>query len=184
MTSHPASGLPTSPSASGSAKTAKTIGIVSVACLAARTPAPSVASMSTGSRTHASASVGIAFTAAGDGDAELLVRDADTAMYRAKERGRGGYEVFDEAVRERVVARLRTEEGYMAEVTALAGTGTLTEHNCAIPAVAERFPEICAAEARFLADVLGAEVERRGHMLDGCSACEYHVRFKSAQENS
>jgi DeoR family suf operon transcriptional repressor len=50
--------------------------------------------------------------------------------------------------------------------------------------VAERFPEICAAEARFLADVLGAEVERREHMLDGCSACEYHVRFKPAQENS
>jgi len=72
----------------------------------------------------------------------------------------------------------------MAEVTALAGSGTLTEHNCAIPAVAERFPEICAAEARFLADVLGAEVERREHMLAGCSACEYHVRFKSAQENS
>ena len=62
--------------------------------------------------------------------------------------------------------------------TALADSGTLTEHNCAIPAVAERFPEICAAEARFLADVLGAEVERREHMLGGCSACEYHVRFK------
>jgi DeoR family suf operon transcriptional repressor len=77
-----------------------------------------------------------------------------------------------------------SEEGYMAEVTALAGSGTLTEHNCAIPAVAERFPEICAAEARFLADVLGAQVERREHMLDGCSACEYHVRFKPAQENS
>ena len=38
MTSHPESGLPTSPSASGSAKTAKTIGVVSIACLAARTP--------------------------------------------------------------------------------------------------------------------------------------------------
>jgi DeoR family transcriptional regulator, suf operon transcriptional repressor len=72
----------------------------------------------------------------------------------------------------------------MAEVTAEAGGGTVTEHNCAIPAVATRFPEICAAEARFLAEVLGAEVERRGHMLDGCSACEYHVRFKAAQENS
>ena len=88
------------------------------------------------------------------------------------------------AERLQVLGRVLSEEGYMAEVTALAGSGTLTEHNCAIPAVAERFPEICAAEARFLADVLGAEVERREHMLDGCSACEYHVRFKSAQENS
>jgi DeoR family transcriptional regulator, suf operon transcriptional repressor len=84
----------------------------------------------------------------------------------------------------RALGRVLSEEGYMAEVTALAGSGTLTEHNCAIPAVAERFPEICAAEARFLADVLGAEVDRREHMLNGCSACEYHVRFKSAEENS
>jgi DeoR family suf operon transcriptional repressor len=84
----------------------------------------------------------------------------------------------------RALGRVLSEEGYMAEVTSLAGSGTLTEHNCAIPAVAERFPEICAAEARFLADVLGAEVDRREHMLNGCSACEYHVRFKAAQENS
>jgi diguanylate cyclase (GGDEF)-like protein len=58
---------------------------------------------------RAGASVGIAFTPAGGSDADALVRDADTAMYRAKERGRGGYEVFDEAVRERVIARLQIE---------------------------------------------------------------------------
>jgi predicted ArsR family transcriptional regulator len=63
-----------------------------------------------------------------------------------------------------------------------SGAGTLTEHNCAIQAVAERFPEICAAEARFLSDVLGAQVERREYILSGCSACEYHVRFKPEQE--
>ena len=84
----------------------------------------------------------------------------------------------------RALGEALCQEGYMAEVTTEAGGGTVTEHNCAIPAVASRFPEICAAEARFLADVLGAEVERRGHMLDGCRACEYHVRFKAAQENT
>jgi DeoR family suf operon transcriptional repressor len=75
------------------------------------------------------------------------------------------------------VARVRSEQGYMAEALAPA---VLTEHNCAIQAVAERFPEICAAEARFLEDVLGAEVDRRGHILSGCAACEYHVRFKDS----
>ena len=60
---------------------------------------------------HTAASVGIAFACAGQGTAESLVRDADTAMYRAKEHGRGAYEVFDEAVRERVVQRLRIENG-------------------------------------------------------------------------
>lgn len=87
---------------------------------------------------------------------------------------------------ERLVAvgRVLSEEGYMAEVSSRSGLATLTEHNCAIQAVAERFPEICAAEARFLEQVLQADVVRHAHMLDGCSACGYHVRFKSAQENS
>jgi DeoR family suf operon transcriptional repressor len=78
------------------------------------------------------------------------------------------------------VAQLLSDEGYMAEGTASAGSGTLIEHNCAVQAVAERFPEICAAEARFLAAALGAEVERRGHILSGCSACEYRVHFGNA----
>jgi predicted ArsR family transcriptional regulator len=77
------------------------------------------------------------------------------------------------------VARLLTEEGYMAEASANTSSGILIEHNCAIQAVAERFPEICAAEARFLAAVLGAEVDRQEHILSGCSACEYRVRFTS-----
>lgn len=78
------------------------------------------------------------------------------------------------------VARLRSEQGYMAEAAGSDGAGVLTEHNCAIQSVAQRFPEICAAEARFLAEVLGAEVERREHILSGCPACEYHVRFKGS----
>ena len=78
------------------------------------------------------------------------------------------------------IARVRTEQGYMAEAASGDQPAVLTEHNCAIQAVAERFPEICAAEARFLAEVLGAEVERRAHILSGCAACEYHVRFNGS----
>jgi DeoR family transcriptional regulator, suf operon transcriptional repressor len=83
----------------------------------------------------------------------------------------------DPAERMASVARVLSEEGYMAEAAVTATKGTLIEHNCAIPAVAERFPEICAAEAKFLAAVLGAEVQRQGHILSGCSACEYRVHF-------
>ena len=88
------------------------------------------------------------------------------------------------AERLHALGRVLSDEGYMAEVRAGPAEGTLTEHNCAIPAVAERFPEICAAEARFVADVLGAQVERRGHRLSGCNSCEYHVRFGPAQESA
>ena len=91
-----------------------------------------------------------------------------------------------EAERLGAVARLLSQEGYMAEVR-VEGTGgwteaVLVEHNCPIPAVAGPFPEICAAEARYLADVLGAEVKRTGHILSGCPACEYRVRFSRAAE--
>jgi DeoR family suf operon transcriptional repressor len=84
------------------------------------------------------------------------------------------------AQRMAAVTQHLSDEGYMAEGTASAETGTLIEHNCAIQSVAQRFPEICAAEARFLAAALGAEVERREHILSGCSACEYRVRFSAA----
>jgi predicted signal transduction protein with EAL and GGDEF domain len=40
--------------------------------------------------------------------AEDLLRDADTAMYRAKGSGRGRYVVFDEEMHERALAQLRT----------------------------------------------------------------------------
>jgi diguanylate cyclase (GGDEF)-like protein/PAS domain S-box-containing protein len=55
-----------------------------------------------------SASIGIALAHGGESPMEL-VRDADAAMYRAKERGRARYELFDEATRSRALARLRVE---------------------------------------------------------------------------
>jgi DeoR family suf operon transcriptional repressor len=80
------------------------------------------------------------------------------------------------------VVQLLTDEGYMAEASTTLNAGVLIEHNCAIQAVAERFPEICVAEAKFLAAVLGAEVERHEHILSGCGACEYRVRFSAASD--
>ncbi|MGI9018903.1 MAG: EAL domain-containing protein [Euzebya sp.] len=53
-------------------------------------------------------SIGVALSQAGDGPA-TLVRRADTAMYAAKERGRGRYEIFDEALRERARTLLQVE---------------------------------------------------------------------------
>jgi diguanylate cyclase (GGDEF)-like protein len=56
------------------------------------------------------ASIGIA-VADRDTDAAALLRQADTAAYRAKERGRNRYEIFDEELRATVAKRLDTETG-------------------------------------------------------------------------
>jgi diguanylate cyclase (GGDEF)-like protein/PAS domain S-box-containing protein len=53
-------------------------------------------------------SIGIALAEGGE-RAEDLLRDADAAMHRAKERGRARYELFDEALRGRALSRLRVE---------------------------------------------------------------------------
>jgi diguanylate cyclase (GGDEF)-like protein/PAS domain S-box-containing protein len=64
-----------------------------------------------GQQIHPTVSIGIAVAQAGDTTPEILIRDAEAAMYQAKDRGRGhgGYHFFDSGVRERAVARLVVE---------------------------------------------------------------------------
>lgn len=53
-------------------------------------------------------SIGISYPD-GDVDPSTVLRDADTAMYRAKESGRGRWVIFDDEVREHALARRRIE---------------------------------------------------------------------------
>ncbi len=53
-------------------------------------------------------SIGIALAKGGE-PADDLLRDADAAMHRAKERGRSRWELFDETLRGRAISRLRVE---------------------------------------------------------------------------
>jgi DeoR family suf operon transcriptional repressor len=79
------------------------------------------------------------------------------------------------------VARVLADEGYMPEVRPSATPGLrLVEHNCPIQHVALRFPEVCEAEAQFLAEVLRAQVTRETHIASGCGTCEYHIETRLA----
>jgi diguanylate cyclase (GGDEF)-like protein/PAS domain S-box-containing protein len=58
---------------------------------------------------YVTASTGIAMPRSGDEAPEDLIRDADAAMYSAKERGRARFEFYDERMRPRTLLRIRTE---------------------------------------------------------------------------
>lgn len=56
-----------------------------------------------------SVSLGIALSTLGYQSAEEILRDADTAMYRAKAQGKGSYEVFDKLMHARAISLLQLE---------------------------------------------------------------------------
>jgi diguanylate cyclase (GGDEF)-like protein/PAS domain S-box-containing protein len=62
-----------------------------------------------GNEIYASASMGIVFGGEQYKSCEDLLRDADTAMYRSKAAGRGGYEMFDPAMHASAMSRLTLE---------------------------------------------------------------------------
>ena len=65
-----------------------------------------------------SASVGVALADRGSHSASELLRDADAAMYSAKDLGRARFEVFDRALGVRAVARLQLEQDLRAGIRA------------------------------------------------------------------
>jgi len=86
-------------------------------------------------------------------------------------------ELADATLEEKVAAvvALLSQQGFMAAWSVDADHVLLAEHNCAVRAVAEQFPEICAAEAEFLKEVLQSDLQRNSYIPDGCNACQYSI---------
>lgn len=111
-------------------------------------------------------------------DAAVGVLETKYRELSARLRG----ELADAAPAERLaaVARALAAEGYMPELRPNGANALpmLVEHNCPMQQVAEKFPELCEAEARFLAEVLEAQVTRSAHIPSGCGACEYTIETR------
>ncbi|MCW2958133.1 MAG: diguanylate cyclase, partial [Solirubrobacterales bacterium] len=69
-------------------------------------------------------SMGISLATDAGARPEALIRDADAAMYRAKDRGGGIYEVFDDDMRARALRRLQVEHSLHRAI----GRGELEVH--------------------------------------------------------
>src|SRR2546422_3689848 len=75
-------------------------------------------------------------------------------------------ELEGKGVPERValVARLMSEQGYMADWREAGGAFRLRQHNCAIRAGVARLPQVCAAEEQILQDGLGPSLAGGAHL--------------------
>lgn len=78
-----------------------------------------------------------------------------------------------EAVRE--LARARDDDGYMANVEEGKGGFVISEHNCPIYDVAQRFPQACQCEHELFQRLLNANVTRESTLIDGATSCRYHI---------
>jgi DeoR family transcriptional regulator, suf operon transcriptional repressor len=101
-------------------------------------------------------------------------RRGEQRRQRAEERLAG----LDLEGRVAALATILDEDGYLAawENTG-PGEWTVSERNCAILDVAQRYGHACRSELDFLRAVLpGSEVERVTHIIEGAHACAYRVR--------
>src|ERR1051326_8068728 len=89
---------------------------------------------------------------------------------------------FSERVQ--AVVELLQQQGFMAEWSLEGTTVRIAEHNCAVQAIAEKYPELCEAEAEFLRDILQTDVHRGAYIPQGCNACESVVTLGSAKRQS
>jgi predicted ArsR family transcriptional regulator len=100
---------------------------------------------------------------------DKLVAEYDDAL--------AGIDTFEERVAG--VTKIRDEAGYLACCSpGDNGDLVLTENNCAVHRVAERYPAVCAMELALLRRVMGPDVEvtRVSHTMAGDPVCSYRMR--------
>ena len=120
-----------------------------------------------------------------DEDPELLARIFERRANRRLERARERTAGLPFADQVRVVAQILDEDGYLADIERRDdGSFVITEHNCAVLAVALRYRHACSTELDFLQATLpDAEVNRIAHRIAGGHVCAYLVRPRSLDAN-
>ncbi len=116
----------------------------------------------------------IAQSAGGGERGEAAVSAFARARIAAQaERYRALVEAAEPAERARVLAQALSEDGYAATTrSAPAAPGEqLCQHHCPVAHVAERFPQLCEAEAEVFSHLLGTHVQRLATIAHGDGVC-------------
>jgi predicted ArsR family transcriptional regulator len=68
-----------------------------------------------------------------------------------------------------------TAEGFVASLQPVASGVQLCQYHCPVAHVAAEFPELCEAETRVFAQILGSHVQRLATIAHGDGVCTTHV---------
>jgi predicted ArsR family transcriptional regulator len=80
------------------------------------------------------------------------------------------------------LARVLTARGYAAQAREAGHGVQLCQHHCPVAHVAAEFPELCEAETRAFAQLLGTHVQRLATIARGDAACTTHVPLEGAPD--
>jgi predicted ArsR family transcriptional regulator len=88
---------------------------------------------------------------------------------------------FDQRVKE--LAKIRDEEGYMAESKKQRRNGShiLLEYNCPIIHIAEKHWEACTTETKLFENLLGANVETTHRAAKGDLVCKFVIKERKEE---
>lgn len=98
-------------------------------------------------------------------------------LSKAYQQRLAGAKTWEEKLR--ILARIRDEEGYLANVETVKNAGgtektVLIEHHCPVASIAKQHPQVCRFELELFKRVLGdPSLKRSHHILSGGHTCTY-----------
>jgi len=112
----------------------------------------------------------------GDAMLDAVIEAREQAALKTYRRTLEGAASLKEKVKR--LAKMRSEEGYMASVSAEKGVLLLVENHCPICVAAKSCQGFCRSELTLFREALGdgVSVERREHVLAGGRRCVYEIR--------
>ncbi len=115
-----------------------------------------------------------------DGVSKLIDARQKKSLLRYQEYIKGSNDL--ETILNRL-AKIRSEEGYMANVDVLDDAFLLNENHCPISTAASNCSELCDSELALFRQILGEQyvVERAEHILSDARRCSYHISLKENQ---